>query len=123
MPYHVLIVDDDVDARELLRIYLHDAGYDTSEAEDGETAVELAATVAPDLVLMDAMLPRMNGFEAARRIKQQLSGEFLPIIMVSALRDQSSKLLGYRIGVDDFLSHPVDRIELGVRAAALLALR
>ena len=123
MPYHVLIVDDDVDARELLRIYLHDAGYDTSEAEDGETAVELAGTVAPDLVLMDAMLPRMNGFEAARRIKQQLSGEFLPIIMVSALRDQSSKLLGYRIGVDDFLSHPVDRIELGVRAAALLALR
>ena len=69
------------------------------------------------------MLPRMNGFEAARRIKQECSGEFLPIIMVSALRDQSSKLLGYRVGVDDFLSHPVDRIELGVRVAALLALR
>jgi signal transduction histidine kinase len=72
---------------------------------------------------MDAMLPRMNGFEAARRIKQECSGEFLPIIMVSALRDQSSKLLGYRVGVDDFLSHPLDRIELGVRVAALLALR
>src|SRR6185312_10788870 len=69
------------------------------------------------------MLPRMNGFEAARRIKQECSGEFLPIIMVSALRDQSSKLLGYRVGVDDFLSHPLDRIERGVRVAALLALR
>ena len=123
MPYKVLIVDDDVDARELLRIYLHDAGYDTVEAENGEQAVDLATTISPDLVLMDAMLPRMNGFEAARRIKQELSGEFLPIIMVSSLRDQSSKLLGYRVGVDDFLSHPVDRIELGVRVAALLALR
>ena len=123
MPFKVLIVDDDVDARELLRIYLHEAGYDTIEAENGEQAVDLATTVSPDLVLMDAMLPRMNGFEAARRIKQECSGEFLPIIMVSALRDQSSKLLGYRVGVDDFLSHPVDRIELGVRVAALLALR
>jgi signal transduction histidine kinase len=123
VPYKILIVDDDVDARELLRIYLHDGGYDTVEAENGEEAVELATEVGPDLVLMDAMLPRMNGFEAARRIKQGLSGEFLPIMMVSALRDQSSKLLGYRIGVDDFLSHPVDRIELGVRVAALLALR
>ncbi|MCU1281600.1 MAG: His Kinase (phospho-acceptor) protein [bacterium] len=123
MPYTILIVDDDVDARELLRIYLHDAGYATVEAVNGEQAVELAASAAPDLVLMDAMLPRMNGFEAARRIKQQGSGEFLPIIMATALRDQSSKLLGYRVGVDDFLSHPVDRIELGVRVAALLALR
>jgi signal transduction histidine kinase len=123
VPFKVLIVDDDVDARELLRIYLHEAGYDTIEAENGEQAVDLATTVSPDLVLMDAMLPRMNGFEAARRIKQECSGEFLPIIMVSALRDQSSKLLGYRVGVDDFLSHPVDRIELGVRVAALLALR
>ncbi|MCU1281914.1 MAG: His Kinase (phospho-acceptor) protein [bacterium] len=123
MPYTVLIVDDDVDARELLRIYLHDAGYETVEAQNGEQAVELAMTAAPDLVLMDAMLPRMNGFEAARRIKQQCSGEFLPIIMATALRDQSSKLLGYRVGVDDFLSHPVDRIELGVRVAALLTLR
>ncbi|HEY2748489.1 MAG TPA: response regulator [Polyangia bacterium] len=123
VPYKVLIVDDDVDARELLRIYLHDAGYTTLEAVDGEQAVELATSAAPDIVLMDAMLPRMNGFEAARRIKQEFSGEFLPIIMVSALRDQSSKLLGYRVGVDDFLSHPLDRIELGVRVAALLALR
>jgi two-component system sensor histidine kinase/response regulator len=123
VPSKILIVDDDVDARELLRIYLHDAGYETIEAQNGEQAVELAATAEPDLVLMDAMLPRMNGFEAARRIKQQSSGEFLPIIMATALRDQSSKLLGYRVGADDFLSHPVDRIELGVRVAALLALR
>jgi signal transduction histidine kinase len=123
VPYTILIVDDDVDARELLRIYLHDASYDTVEAHDGEEAVVLADTAAPDLVLMDAMLPRMNGFEAARRIKQLRSGEFLPIIMVTSLRDQSSKLLGYRVGADDFLSHPVDRIELGVRVAGLLALR
>jgi signal transduction histidine kinase len=119
----ILIVDDNADARELLRIYLHDAGYETFEAYNGEEAVDLATTVDPDLVLMDAMLPRMNGFEAARRIKQEASGEFLPIIMVSSLRDQSSKLLGYRVGVDDFLSYPVDRIELGVRVAGLLALR
>ena len=123
VPSKILIVDDDVDARELLRIYLQDAGYETIEAQNGEQAVELAASAQPDLVLMDAMLPRMNGFEAARQIKQQSSGEFLPIIMATALRDQSSKLLGYRVGADDFLSHPVDRIELGVRVAALLALR
>ena len=122
-PATILIVDDDLDARELLRIYLREGGYETIEAEDGERAVELATTRAPDLVLMDVMLPRMNGFEAARRIKQQRSGEYLPIIIVSTLRDQSSKLLSYRIGADDFLSHPVDRIELGVRVARLLDLR
>ncbi|MGZ3440841.1 MAG: hybrid sensor histidine kinase/response regulator [Polyangia bacterium] len=123
MPHTILIVDDDDDALELLRIYLHEAGYETIEAQNGEQAVELAAGRSPDLVLMDAMLPRMNGFEAARRIKQQSSGDFLPVIMATALRDQSSKLLGYRVGADDFLSHPVDRIELGVRVAGLLALR
>lgn len=123
MPHTILIVDDHADARELLRIYLSDAGYQTIEATDGEQAMALVDSAAPDLVLMDAMLPRLNGFEAARRIKQEHAGDFLPVIMVTSLRDQSSKLLGYRVGVDDFLSHPVDRIELGARVGALLSMR
>jgi two-component system sensor histidine kinase/response regulator len=123
VPHTILIVDDNAHARELLRIYLSDAGYEVVEATDGEQSITMVDSAAADLVLMDAMLPRMNGFEAARRIKQDHAGDFLPVIMVTTLRDQSSKLLGYRVGVDDFLSHPVDRIELGVRVAGLLALR
>lgn len=119
----ILIVEDNPQTRELLRIYLEDAGYQVFEAADGEEAVARVDEFGADLVLMDAMLPRMNGFEAARRIKQDHAGEFLPVVMVTTLRDQSSKLLGYKIGADDFLSHPVDRIELGVRVAALVALR
>jgi two-component system sensor histidine kinase/response regulator len=119
----ILIVEDDPNARELFGIYLGEYGYHITEAHDGEQALILARSDPPDLVITDIMLPRMNGFEVARQVKQMYSDQFLPVIIATALRDQSSKLLGYRVGADDFLSHPIDRIELGVRVAGLLSLR
>lgn len=119
----ILIVEDDPGARELFRIYLDGHGYQLYEARDGEEALVTAELDPPDLVITDIMLPRMNGFEVARQIKQLYADQFLPVIIATSLRDQSSKLLGYRVGADDFLSHPIDRIELGVRVAGLLSLR
>jgi signal transduction histidine kinase len=119
----ILIVEDDPAARELFGTYLGEYGYHISEALDGEQAIHLARSDPPDLVITDIMLPRMNGFEVARQVKQLYPDQFLPVIIATPLRDQSSKLLGYRIGADDFLSYPVDRIELGVRVAGLLSLR
>jgi signal transduction histidine kinase len=119
----ILLVEDDPNARELFGIYLGEYGYHITEAVDGEQALALAQSDPPDLVITDIMLPRMNGFEVARQVKQMYADQFLPVIIATALRDQSSKLLGYRVGADDFLSHPIDRIELGVRVAGLLSLR
>jgi signal transduction histidine kinase len=119
----ILLVEDDPQARELFKTCLGEYGYRIAEAHDGEEALTMARSDPPDLVITDLMLPRMNGFEVARQVKQMYADEFLPVIIATALRDQSSKLLSYRVGADDFLSHPIDRIELGVRVAGLLSLR
>src|SRR5689334_5711118 len=93
----ILLVEDDANARELFTIYLGEYGYHITEAHDGEQAIALAQSDPPDLVITDIMLPRMNGFEVARQVKQLYADEFLPVIIATALRDQSSKLLGYRV--------------------------
>jgi two-component system sensor histidine kinase/response regulator len=119
----ILVVDDHPANRELLRAYLEPAGHEILEAESGEAAIEQAATSAPDLVLLDVMMPGINGFETAARLKKQSSSGFLPIIMVTALDDPSSRLLALRVGGDEFLTKPVDRSELITRCTNLLRIR
>lgn len=122
-PPRLVVIDDDPEKRELFRHLLADYDYEILDAADGEAGLELARTHLPDLVITDLMLPKMNGFEVARQLKQSNSGDFLPVIVVTNLNDQSSRLLAFRVGADDFFSHPVDRIELGVRIAGLLQQR
>jgi len=118
----VLVVDDNAPNRQLLRAYLESAGHEVIEAESGERAVEVAQTVLPDLVLLDVMMPGMNGFQTTTELKELANG-FLPVILVTALNDASSKLLGLRVGADDFVTKPVDRFEILARAGNLLKLQ
>lgn len=119
----VLIVDDDAVNRELLAAFLHGLPYDLLEASSGGEALELVRTRSPDLVLLDVMMPGLDGFEATRRIKALSKDDFLPIILVTALGESRSRVRGFEAGADEFLQKPIDRSELLLRVGNLLELR
>lgn len=119
----LLIADDDSVNRKLLRAYLAVGGHEILEASSGEEAVHLAASISIDLALLDVVMPGMDGFEATRRLKDAYADRFLPVVLVTALSDQSSRRLGLLAGADEFLSKPVDPEELWLRVRNLLMLR
>jgi two-component system, sensor histidine kinase and response regulator len=119
----ILVVDDETPNRALIRAYMARSGHELIEASSGARALELAAAQPPDLVLLDVLMPGMDGFAAAERLKGMTAGEFVPIILVTALSDQDSRRRGLAAGADDFLTKPVDPQELSLRVRNLLALR
>ncbi len=119
----ILIVDDEPLNRELLHAFFEDEGHELVEAQTGEEALTRAAELPPDLVLLDVMMPGMDGFETCTALKAQARDEFLPIVLVTALGDHASRVKGLRTGADDFLTKPVDRQELRARTSNLLMLR
>jgi signal transduction histidine kinase len=102
---------------------LDGSGHEILEADSGQQALALARAARPDLVLLDVMMPGLNGFETVRYLKEIAPEEFLPVVFVTALSDPSSRIDGLRAGADEFLTKPIDRHELGIRMANLLALR
>jgi signal transduction histidine kinase len=119
----ILVVDDQPVNRQLLHAMLAEDGTTILEAASGEDAVEIAQRARPDLVLLDVMMPGLDGFETARRLKQQAGEVFLPVVLVTALADRESRVRGLEAGADEFLTKPVDRHELQLRVRNLLALR
>jgi two-component system sensor histidine kinase/response regulator len=119
----ILIVDDDPVNRELLCAFLDGSGYQLFEADSGEGALALVEATAPDLVLLDIMMPGLGGLETVKRLKARAIDQFLPVVLVTALSEQSARLEGLRAGADEFLTKPVDRHELLLRISNLLALR
>jgi len=119
----ILIVDDDSINRELLHAYLEGEGHELLDAASGEEALQIALAQPPDMVLLDVMMPGIDGFETAARLKQRAGSEFLPIILLTSLGDQASRVLGLKTGADEYLTKPVDRLELHLRMSNLLALR
>ena len=120
----VLVVDDNAQNLELLVEYLHDVdGAETVSAVDGVEALERVAEIRPDLILLDIMMPRMSGFEVCRKLKSDPATRDIPIIMVTALNELGDIERGVESGTDDFLSKPVNRLELITRVKTLLKLR
>ena len=119
----ILIVDDEPMNRTLLEAYFDGHGHELDFAASGEEALVRAVRV-PDLILLDVMMPGIDGFETARQLRL-LGGDhlFVPIVLVTALDDQASRLRGLEAGANDFLTKPLDRHELLVRVKNLLALR
>jgi len=111
----VLVVDDHRLTRELLKAYLENAGYDTIEAEDGQQALERVASHSPDLVLLDLLMPVLNGFEVCRRIKEDRRTTLLPVIMVTGLEDFDAKMKALALGADDYINKPLNERELLMR--------
>jgi adenylate cyclase len=119
---HILVVDDDPSIRRMLQLLLNDSGYRVSTASSGEEALAYLDLITPDLVLMDLMLPGVNGLEVTARIKADTTKPFIPVILITGQSDQRSKVLGLDAGADDFLSKPVEFTELLARVRGMLRL-
>ena len=119
----ILIVDDEPKNRSLLEVLLKPEGYLTVTANSGEEALAIVAEKPPDLILLDVMMPGLDGHDVAAKLKGNPATRNLPIIMLSALGDRGSKLAGLNAGAEDFLTKPIDRVELWVRVRNLLRLK
>ena len=119
----ILVVDDQLQNIELLEAYLAPQGYEIIKAANGEEALEKISGNQIDLILLDVMMPGMDGFEVTRRIRQDDAHRQLPIILVTALRETEDRIKGIEAGCDDFISKPVDKMELLARVRSLLKVK
>ncbi|MBA7668130.1 Response regulator PleD [subsurface metagenome] len=119
----VLVVDDNQQNLELLQAYLEDVDCETVPARDGPEALEIVGQKAPDLILLDVMMPKMSGFEVCKRIKNDPKTSDIPIIMVTALNEFGDIERGIDSGTDDFISKPVNKLELTTRVKTMLKLK
>lgn len=114
----VLLVDDEQNILELERIYLEREGFSIRAARDGPSALELAASLKPALIVLDVMLPGADGFEVCRSLRQ--AGDQVPILMVTARDEDIDRIIGLELGADDYLTKPFNPRELTARVKAVL---
>ena len=118
MPHDkVLIVDDDTNICELLRLYLEKDGYETQTANDGEAAIRMNGTFEPDIILLDVMMPKCDGWQVCRTVRKTSN---VPIIMITAKGETFDKILGLELGADDYVTKPFDSKEVVARVKAVL---
>ncbi|MDU7241302.1 response regulator transcription factor [Clostridium sp.] len=113
----ILIVDDEKEIRDLIDIYLKGEGYDTIKAENGEEALNILSSNDVDLIILDIMMPKVNGIEACLKIREERE---MPIIMLSAKSEDMDKILGLNTGADDYLTKPFNPLELVARVKSQL---
>lgn len=114
---HILVVDDDAHIRELVGLFLIREGFEVTQAEDGVAALEAMEVNPADLVVLDVMMPRMNGWELCVKLREQYD---IPLLMLTAKGETSQKVKGFRLGTDDYLVKPFEPDELVARVKALL---
>jgi two-component system, cell cycle response regulator len=119
----ILVVDDNQDNVEIISTRLRFRGYDMLEAADGHQALELVKTSAPDLILLDVMLPDIDGYEISRRIKGDETLPYIPIILVTARDSTQDKVMGLDAGADDYLTKPINFPELEARVRSMLRIK
>jgi response regulator RpfG family c-di-GMP phosphodiesterase len=120
MSHKILIVDDNPSVLKLLNISLSKAGYNIVEADNGETAFEVANREYPDLIISDIMMPQMDGIELCWMIRENSKVPLVPFIFLTSFDDSEMEIRGFRAGADEYLSKPIDRKELLERVADLL---
>ena len=119
----IMVVDDNEQNLELLKAYLEDFNCETIPAYDGQEALNLINKQMPDLILLDIMMPKMSGFEVCRRIKGSPKTKNIPIIMVTALNEFGDIERAVESGTDDFISKPINKLELLTRVKTMLKLK
>ena len=123
MDERILIVDDESGARAALEFLLRREGFEVRDAPDGPTAIQECATFRPDLILLDIMMPGMDGFEVCRHIKATPETRLTPVVLITGLTTTEDRIMGINAGADDFLSKPIDLNELLARTRSLLRLK
>jgi putative two-component system response regulator len=119
----VLVVDDQDSARQGLMKLLSQEGYSVLAASNGADAVDAVVRESPDLVLMDVMMPELNGFDACRQLKSQAATRLTPVVLITALQDSEDRIRGIEAGADDFLSKPINFLELKARVQSLVRIK
>jgi two-component system response regulator VicR len=123
----ILVVDDEKNIRDLLVFNLQNEGYNTLEAEDGLQAVDIALKESPDLILLDVMLPKLDGKSVCKKLRYSLNMSNIPILMISAKDSETDKIVGLEIGADDYITKPfqirevIARVKANLRKAELNA--
>ncbi len=123
MPESILIAEDDAHIAELIKIILETKGYQTFWARDGEEALQEAERLRPDLILLDVMMPKYNGYEVTRHLKENHDLKHIPIIFVTVRGETDSKVVGLRMGGHDYITKPFDLDELIARVEAALRIK
>jgi DNA-binding response OmpR family regulator len=113
----LLLVDDDPHIRELVRVFLSKEGFEVIEACDGVEALAMLDTSAPDMVILDIMMPNMDGWQVCKELREHYD---LPVLMLTAIGETQQKIKGFELGADDYLVKPFEPLELVVRVKALL---
>lgn len=116
----IMVVDDEADIRELIKFNLEKEGFDVVPVSDGETALEEARLKQPDLIILDVMLPGIDGIEVCFKLKSDSAYKSIPIVMLSAKTDESDQLVGLKIGADDYLVKPFSPKVLVAKISAIL---
>lgn len=119
----ILIVDDESRNLRLMNAMLVPLGFDVILARDGEEALRKVKEMPPDLILLDILMPKMDGFEVARRLKQEKETKIIPIVMLTALQEAEHRVKAWEMGADDFVSKPVEKTELRARIRSLLKVK
>jgi DNA-binding response OmpR family regulator len=119
----ILVADDEEDLRELVAYRLSRSGYNVIGAEDGQEALELAAERTPDLMVLDVMMPKLDGYELTRRVRAEAALRSIPVILLTARSQESDIDRGFEVGADDYLKKPFNPDELVARVRAVLGRR
>jgi DNA-binding response OmpR family regulator len=119
----VLVADDDHDILALVSFRLERAGFDVVAAQDGEEALRLAVEHAPDLAILDVMMPKLDGYEVTTRLRQNDSTRRIPVILLTARVQEADIARGFEAGADDYVKKPFSPQELGARVQAILGRR
>jgi len=119
----ILVVDDEDLNLQLMEALLAPLGYEVILARDGEEALRKIQEAFPDLILLDAMMPKLDGFEVTRRLKEDEDTRIIPIVIVTALQEVQARVMALEMGADDFLAKPVDKTELRARVQSLLKVK
>ncbi len=122
-PATVLVVDDEPRNLEVISHFLEREGFRVVTADDGQTALTAVAAAAPDVILLDVVMPGLEGFEVCRRLKADPATVFIPIVILTALRGTQERIKGAATGADDFLSKPFDHVELATRVKSLVRVK
>ena len=121
--HKILIVEDNQENMDLLVYFLRPQGYDIISVADGLSAVQKVQEDQPDIILLDIMLPKMDGYEVCEKLKKDPATKFIPIIMLTALKELKDKVRALEVGADDFISKPFENVELLARVKSLLRLK
>src|SRR5262252_5031249 len=119
----ILVVDDVADNVDILQMRLESQGYEVANAADGVEALKRARALLPDLILLDIMMPKMDGIEVVKRLKADASLPFIPVILVTAKADDKDVIAGLESGGDDYLTKPVDHAALSARVRSMLRIK